>query len=150
MNAHTKNAAAGTIVEWLGSTFRILMTPAETDGQIGMFEARLKPSFGPPRHIHRREDESVFIVEGEMLFWLDGRMFERKAGDVVFLPRGKEHTFKVTGATTAHVVTTVTPGGFESFFAAVARRGLTVPEHLAELAAVAASYDSEFTGPPLR
>jgi quercetin dioxygenase-like cupin family protein len=150
MNQHTQIFGPGTAIEWQGSTFRIMLTPVETDGRLGMFEATLPPGFGPPRHIHHNEDEVALILEGEVRYWLDGQIFDRKAGDVVFLPRGKEHTFKVTGDSPARMLGIVTPGGFEAFFPAVARRNIKLPEDIAEFTAIAASFGSEFTGPPLR
>jgi quercetin dioxygenase-like cupin family protein len=150
MNAHAKIYAPGTTVEWQNSTFRIMLTPAETEGRFGMFEAVVVPGFGPPRHIHHNEDEVALVIEGEVRFWLNGEMLDRKAGDVVFLPRGKEHTFKVTGNAPARMLGIVTPGGFESFFPVVAQRNIKLPEDLAEFTAIAASFGSEFTGPPLR
>lgn len=150
MNAHMQVFGPGTTVEWQNSTFRIMLTPAETEGRVGMFEALVAPGFGPSRHIHHNEDEVALIIEGEVRFWLDGQMLDRKAGDVVFLPRGKEHTFKVMGNAPARMLGIVTPGGFESFFPAVAKRNIKLPDDLAEFTAIAASFGSEFTGPPLR
>lgn len=149
MNAHTEIPGPGTTVDWHGGTFRILLTPAETEGRLGMFEAIVPPGFGPPRHIHHNEDETVLILEGEARYWLDGQTFDRKAGDVVFLPRGKEHTFKIIGDSLARLMGIVTPGGFEAFFPVLARRRIKLPENAAEFAAIAARFSSEFTGPPL-
>jgi quercetin dioxygenase-like cupin family protein len=149
MNAHTEIFGPGTTVDWLGGTFRILLTPAETEGRLGMFEAVVPPGFGPPRHIHSNEDETVLILKGEVRYWLAGEIFERRAGDVVFLPRGKEHTFKIIGETPARLIGIVTPGGFEAFFPTVAKRKISPPEDAAQFAAIAASFGSEFTGPPL-
>lgn len=150
MNAHVEFLPAGTTVSWLHSVYRILITPAETNGQLGMFSVIGKPNSGPPRHIHHNEDEVIHLVEGDVHFWLEGETFVRGAGDTVFIPRGKEHTFHIVGDSPARFVTCVTPGGFESFFASVAKRGLEIPRHSAEINAVAARFGCEFTGPPLR
>lgn len=139
----------GTTVSWLHSIYRILLTPAETDGTLGMFSAIGRPDSGPPRHVHHFEDEVIHIVEGEVRFWLEGETFDRRAGDTVFIPRGKEHAFHILSETPARFVTCVTPGGFESFFAAVAGKGLQIPAHRAEIDALAQAYGCEFTGPPI-
>jgi quercetin dioxygenase-like cupin family protein len=141
---------AGTTVSWLHSVYKILMTPAETGGQLGMFSAVGEPGSGPPRHVHHNEDEIIHVVEGEVLFWLDGETFMRSAGDTVFVPRGKEHAFHILSKTPARFVTCLTPGGFESFFASVAKRGLQIPLHKKEIDTVAADFGCEFTGPPVR
>lgn len=140
---------AGTTVSWLHSVYKILITPAETNGLLGMFSAVGRPNSGPPRHIHLNEDEVIHIVEGEVRFWLEGETFVRGAGDTVFIPRGTEHAFFILSATPARFVTCVTPGGFESFFASAAGRGLQIPQHKAELDALAADYGAVFTGPPI-
>lgn len=141
---------AGTTVSWLHSVYKILITPDETGGLLGMFATVGKPHSGPPRHIHHNEDEVIHVVEGEVLFWLEGETFTRGAGDTVFIPRGREHAFHILSETPARFVTCMTPGGFESFFAAVANRGLQIPQHMPEISAVAATYGCEFTGPPVR
>ena len=148
MNAHVEAFGPGVTVEWLRTTYRILLTPAETEGRLGMFEAVVPPGAGPARHIHHREDETIYLIEGEALFWYEGRTFQRRSGDVTFVPRGKEHGFRVTGASPARFVTTVTPGGLESFFATAARLGLKAPADQAEIAAVARQFHCEFTGAP--
>jgi len=114
-----------------------------------MFAVVGKPNFGPPRHIHHGEDEVIHIIEGDVRFWIEGETFVRCAGDTVCIPRGKEHAFRIIGDTPARFVTCVTPGGFESFFATVANRGLQVSHHMAEIRALAARFGCEFTRPPI-
>tara|TARA_R110002020_G_scaffold135228_6_gene302042 strand:- start:4437 stop:4916 length:480 start_codon:yes stop_codon:yes gene_type:complete len=150
MNAYTPLRPAGTTVRWLDSVYTIQLGPAETGGAVGMFAAIVQPDAGPPRHIHRNEDEIIHVIEGEVTFWLEGQILARRGGDTVFIPRGKEHAFHVTGAEPARFVTVVTPGGFESFFARAAEAGLQPQRHRAELDALAAAYGCVFTGPPLR
>ena len=140
---------AGTTVSWLHTVYKILVTPTETDGQLGMFSAIVRPQSGPPRHVHLNEDEIIHVVEGEVRFWLEGTTFTRGAGDTVVIPRGKEHAFHVLSETPARFVTCVTPGGFESFFASAAGRGLQIPQHRVEIDALAAEFGCRFTGPPV-
>ncbi|MAY62513.1 MAG: cupin [Rhizobiales bacterium] len=140
---------AGTTVNWLNSVYKILITPEETNGLLGMFSAISKPRTGPPRHVHLNEDEIIHIVAGEVQFWLEGESFVRRSGDTVFIPRGKEHGFFILSETPARFITCLTPGGFESFFAAAAQRGLQIPQHRTEIDALASGYGSRFTGPPV-
>ncbi|MDF2117981.1 cupin domain-containing protein [Roseiarcaceae bacterium H3SJ34-1] len=149
MNAHAQIAAPAEVITWLDSTYKILLTTAETRGRAGMFESIGEPNTGPPRHIHHREDEIIYICEGEALFWVEGRTFLRQAGAVVFVPRGKEHAFRVTGDGPARFLATLTPGGFEGFFPAVARNALKVPEDMPDICRIAGDFNCEFTGPPL-
>jgi quercetin dioxygenase-like cupin family protein len=153
MLAHAENAvgtnAARTTVSWLHATYTILVAAAETGWRLGMFEALHAADAGPPRHLHHGEDETIFVAEGRVRFWLDGETFERGPGEAVFLPRGIEHSFIVLGPSPARLLTTVTPGGFEGFFPDVAREKLRIPEDLPRLREVGKLYRTEFTGPPL-
>ncbi len=150
MNAYPKIAEAGATVTWLHSVYRILVTPDQTGGALGMFSAIGAPNSGPPRHIHYNEDEIIHVVEGEVEFWLDGSTRVCGAGETVVIPRGKPHSFHILSQTPARFVTVLTPGGFEGFFPAVARQGLQIPRHMKEIAALGRDYGCEFTGPPLR
>lgn len=142
-------AETGTTVSWLHATYKILLTPVETNGQLGMFETLYPPNAGPPRHVHHHEDETAYLLEGQAMYWVEGRTFTRSAGEAVCVPRGQEHTFRVIGDTPAKFITVMTPGGFESFFASVANRDLRVPEHMAQIREIAKVYNMDFTGPPL-
>jgi mannose-6-phosphate isomerase-like protein (cupin superfamily) len=139
---------AGRHVEWMGTSYFMKLAAAETGGAIGIYEGVSPAGFGPPIHVHHREDEIFAIREGEVEFWLDGESMFRKAGDVVFLPRGVPHTFRVLGNRPGRMLTILTPGGFESFFAAVADRGYVMPGNMREVAQVGAAYGLEFRGPP--
>lgn len=86
-----------------------------------MFEFYVPKGHGSPPHIHSREDESFYVLSGEVDFMIDGTTRQARAGDVVFGPRGVPHNF--TGASTepARMLCVTSPGGFESFFAAIGR-----------------------------
>jgi quercetin dioxygenase-like cupin family protein len=143
-------AKPGDSVHWLHSTYTALLTPAQSDGALGIFECLSAPEFGPPRHVHREEDETFYILSGEVVFWLEGETMTKTAGDVVFIPRGKEHTYHVVGPDPARLLVMMTPGGFESFFFAVAAAGHEVPRDMEPMARLAADFNLEFTGPPLK
>lgn len=149
MNEHMMSPV-GTKVDWLHSTYTVLLTPKESNGAIGVFEGLEAPNSGPPRHIHHKEDETFYIVEGEVTFWVAGETFTRNAGEMAFVPRGTEHTFHVESDHTARMLTIMTPGGFESFFAEMARDNLQIPDDMPRIAEIAQWYNLEFTGPPLK
>lgn len=136
-------------VQWLGTSYRISLTAEQTGSRIGMFESLDPPGYGPPRHIHHREDETFHVQFGEVEFWINGHARIEGPGSVVFVPRGTEHSFRVTGDRPARMLTIVTPGGFEGFFAEMARLNCRIPEDMDEIAAVGARFNLTFTGPPL-
>ncbi len=104
---------------------------------------------GPPRHVHEREDETFVILTGECEFWLEGQTLLKRAGESVFVPRGKEHTFRVVGSQPSRHVIVLTPGGFEGFFSEMAQGGFRIPEDMEQISASAARHNLRFTGPPL-
>lgn len=150
MNTYLAMHSPGTTVTWLNTIYTVLLTPAESGGGIGMFSAIVPPNSGPPRHVHRNEDEIIHLIDGDVEFWLEGATRRCSNGETVFIPRGREHAFHVHGPQPAQFLTAVTPGGFESFFASASVKGLVPHLHRAELGALAAGFGCAFTGPPLQ
>ncbi len=114
----------------VGDTYTFKGVTENTGGALLFFEASIPPQAGPPTHIHHREVEAYYVLEGDIEF-LDGeRAFVAGAGSFVFLPRGGLHRFKNVGAETARMLGMATPTGLEEFFAEVgqpAREGETAP-----------------------
>ena len=73
---------------------------------------------GPPRHTHTREDESIFLLAGQLAVECDGDEFAATPGSFVYLPRGRPHTFRSVGGT-ARGLLIITPAGLEAYFAAL-------------------------------
>ncbi len=134
---------------WNGVTYRILLDSVQSGGSLGLFESTDFPGYGPPRHVHHREDETFVVLEGEVEFVLGADRSMLSAGDTIFVPRGVEHTFRVRGAAPARMLTALTPGGMEGFFVEMAKGGYKIPEDMGQIVAIAARYQLEFTGPPL-
>ncbi len=143
-----KDSAPHNVV-WLGTSYKIHLTAEQTGSRIGVFESIDQPGYGPPRHIHNREDETFHIQSGEIEFWMNGQTRIERAGSVVFVPRGTEHTFRVLGNLPARMLAIMTPGGFEGFFAEMARLNCRIPEDMERIAAVGSHFNLSFTGPPL-
>ena len=79
------------------------------------------PCGGPPPHIHHREEEAFYVLEGELLFHVDGRDIDAGAGSWVTLARGSLYHFKNVGDRTARMLIVVTPAGLEQYFLEVGR-----------------------------
>jgi len=126
----------------------------QTEGRFAQVLCRDRRGGAPPLHIHHREDETFYVVAGELTFFVGDRRIEARAGDFVFAPRETPHAFLVT-SDRAEYLTSFFPAGAERFFAEVAPR--TVPGEPAppprapdpeEFARIAASYGIEIIGPP--
>ena len=78
-------------------------------------EAVTRKGNGPPPHIHHREDETFYVVEGEVTVSVGDRTITATPGTMVFLPRGIPHTFAIE-SDQARMLVIVTPAGLEGWF----------------------------------
>lgn len=99
-----------------GDHYTFLVTGAESGGAYFAMEALVPPGGGPPPHVHRREDETFYLLEGAIEFRLGDEAITAGPGDFVNVPRGTVHNFRNTGSETARMVLTFTPAGIERFF----------------------------------
>ncbi|MBS0262638.1 MAG: cupin domain-containing protein [Planctomycetes bacterium] len=109
----------------VGDVYRFLATGAETNGKYALFEALVQPGGGPPPHIHSREEEGFYILEGEITFTIAGRRVVASAGMFANMPVGTPHAFKNESDRPAKMLITVAPAGLEEFFSEV---GVALPE----------------------
>jgi quercetin dioxygenase-like cupin family protein len=145
----------GEAIWFLGVLATIKSSAATTGGRVAVIEHLAPQGAGSPLHVHRREDEWFYVLEGELAFWVGGRTFQAPAGSFVFGPRDVPHTFAVTSPQ-ARFLLVAEPAGFEDFMRALAvpAETLTVPPPATEppdlerLAAVAAEHGIEILGPP--
>jgi quercetin dioxygenase-like cupin family protein len=113
------------------------------------------PGGGPPPHIHRREDESFYLLDGTLTLQAGGKTIHASPGDFVHIPRGTVHSFKNTGDAIAKLLVVATPAGVENFFAEAfypAVEGAEAPtgfdeEFRKRAAAAAAKYGLELLPP---
>lgn len=134
---------------WQGVHYKILLSAAETGGALAIVESVSPPQSGPPRHVHQDADETLLVLSGDVAVWIDGQRLACGPGQSAFVPRGREHCFWVVSKLPARMLTILTPGGFEGFFAEMAAARLRIPQDMAAITAVAARYQLTFTGPPL-
>jgi quercetin dioxygenase-like cupin family protein len=99
-----------------GDRYDLLATGEETNNAFFQFEATVPTGGGPPRHVHSREDESFYIVSGDLEILIGDSTYRAKAGDFVFVPRGTVHGFKNSGDTTAVQLVTFVPAGMDGYF----------------------------------
>lgn len=137
------------VIEWLGVRYKTILAASDTGGAISIVDSVSPPGSGPPRHIHDREDESFFVLTGECDFWMEGQTVRKRAGETLFVPRGREHTFRVTATGASRHLIILTPGGFEHFFQEMAESSFRIPEDMEQVVAAAARHSLRFTGPPL-
>ena len=106
----------GRTIGIVGDIYRFLATGEETGGRYAMFEAIVLPGGGPPPHIHRREDETFYVLEGEITFQVGGEKLVAGPGTFVNMPIGNPHAFKNETDQTAKMLISYAPAGLEECF----------------------------------
>jgi quercetin dioxygenase-like cupin family protein len=91
-------------------------TAEETNGAFLLFEDRMGPGKVTPLHLHPDSDETMIVLEGEILMHLDGVDHVVAAGGIATALRGVPHAFKVTGADGARLLCLHTPGCCQAFY----------------------------------
>ena len=106
-------------VWFLGQPIELMVTGEQTGGAYAVTEAMAAPGFGAAPHIHRREAEGVYVIEGELRFTVDERHIEGPAGTFLHIPKGSTHAWTNVGTEPAKLLTLYTPAGFEKLFEAL-------------------------------
>ena len=114
--AFIRATGEGRTIHVVGDDLVIKVSSRDTGGAFTMFESRTLPLHGPPLHLHREQDETFLVLEGNYLFEVDGQEIYAGPGSTVFAPRGSRHTFQNVGTVPGRMVTTVVPGGLDVFF----------------------------------
>ena len=135
--------------EWIGAWYKTILSSEDTEGEISVVDCMSPPGFGPPRHIHHSQDETFVILTGRIEFRLEGARFVRGPGETAYIPKGREHTFRIAGEEWSHHFVTTTPGGLDAFFEEMGRQGLDLPHDMERIVENARRHALEFTGPPL-
>jgi mannose-6-phosphate isomerase-like protein (cupin superfamily) len=127
----------------------------ETGGAYALTDSLVPPRGGPPPHMHHREDEAFWVLEGELEVVVGESTFRTGPGSFVHLPRGVLHSYRNTGDRPARFLTLIVPAGLEAFFVEVGKPGtdLASPppfgeEDIVRLLDVAPKYGVDIPPPP--
>jgi mannose-6-phosphate isomerase-like protein (cupin superfamily) len=141
---------------WFTNNLMVLKATGQSEGgAYGLVEAVAPAGSGPPLHVHHREDEAFWILEGHLTVRCGEQTFAAGPGSYTFLPRDVPHTFVVEGDVPARVLSICSPGGLEQYFVAAGRPaegdGLppAAPVDVALLARVGEDFGLEIIGPPM-
>ena len=96
---------------WFGGLAVLKATAADTGGQLTILEVTDPPGEAP-LHVHHRDDEAFWILEGDVTFEVGDTVIEAHEGDYVFAPRGIPHRFTV-GDGGCRMLFILVPGGLE-------------------------------------
>ncbi|CAM3315223.1 quercetin 2,3-dioxygenase [Paenibacillus lupini] len=132
----------------------ILVSGEDTNGEFCVVHCSVNENDGPPLHIHGNEDESFYVLDGELEMTLGNDTFFVQSGEYVFAPRGIPHTFKVKSQKARFLVTAY-PAGFDSFVKELgtpyvegmeAQMNPPHPEFLQKLIQVSEKYNITYPG----
>src|SRR5438874_5007855 len=89
-----RKPAEGRTVAVVGDVYRFLATGADTNGTYALWEAIVPPGGGPPPHVHSREVEGFYVLEGEIMFTVGSERVVATAGIFANIPIGMPHSFR--------------------------------------------------------
>jgi mannose-6-phosphate isomerase-like protein (cupin superfamily) len=137
---------------WLGALATIKATGKETGGRYTLVEVVEPEGAEGPLHVHHREDEGFWILEGELTFRIGDATIRAGAGSFLFGPKGVPHTYRVDSGP-AKLLFILSPAGFEELIYATSEpaRARTLPppeappseEEMAQLAETARRFGAE-------
>jgi len=153
--AIVRQADEGRTIAVVGDVYRFLAVGEDTNGKYALWEAVVPPGGGPPPHVHSREEEGFYVLEGEITFFIAGQRLVACAGMFANMPVGTLHSFKNESGKPAKMLICVAPAGLERMFLEV---GVLVPqgattaspptkEEIERLLAVAPRYGIEIKFP---
>ncbi len=130
-------------------------TAEDTGGAYALTDSVVPSGGGPPPHVHHREDEAFWVLEGELEVLMGENTFKAGAGSFVHLLKGVLHSYQNVGTGPARFLTLMVPAGLEKFFEEVGKPG-TDPsspppfeeEDIDKLLAAAPKYGVEIPPPP--
>jgi quercetin dioxygenase-like cupin family protein len=145
----------GRTIAIVGDAYRFLATGEDTNGRYAMWEALVPPGGGPPSHVHSREEEGFYILEGEITIQVGEKRIVASAGMFANMPVGTPHSFKNESKSPARMLISVAPAGLEQMFFEVGvpvAQGATTAlpptqEEIEKLLAVSSRYGIEFMLP---
>lgn len=120
---------------------RFMIDGLETDERFSLVEHPMSPrALAAPLHMHTREDEYSYVLQGRMGALLGDDVVEAGPGDLVFKPRNQWHTFWNAGDEPCRILEIIAPAGFENFFRELSDLGGAIKADPEELGALAERF----------
>jgi mannose-6-phosphate isomerase-like protein (cupin superfamily) len=136
-----------------GSLMTIKASAEQTSGRFSLIEELSPGGVATPLHVHREDDETFYVIEGELTFYLeDGQPLPVSAGSFVHVPGGVVHAFQVDSKTARYLI--ITTPQHERFYRAISEPTQTrsippeAPLDMEKIGPAAQKYGVEILGPP--
>ena len=149
--------SAGAATWAMGSLFERLVRACDTGGQLGVSVVTQPAGAASPLHVHTREAEAWYVLDGEMTYVAGPETVRMVAGDFIYLPRDVPHAFRVTGGRPARFLALSLPGQLLDLYdevggPALERRlpdGGVPADEIARWGEISARYGIRVVGPPI-
>ncbi len=136
-------AGKGRVLSVLGERVTLKLTGEDSGGACAVVEISTPPQVGPPLHVHAREDEAFYVLEGMYEIRVGGRVVPAPPGTFAFLPRNIPHRYTNVGYRTGKLLVTITPAGFEGFFEELSALAPDAPADRGRLESIARKFGLE-------
>src|SRR5688572_2077861 len=110
------SAGDGERIWIVGDTMTLKATAGSTGGNLMLLENLTAPGGGPPPHVHTREDEFFYVVDGSFEIRIGEAVHDLGPGGFAYVPRGAVHNFRNTADKLSRILVGFTPGGTEGLF----------------------------------
>lgn len=153
----SRTAGEAARAYWLlGSLVVVHVAGEESEGRFCLVEFLTPPDDMTPLHIHRRDSQTTYVLEGEVTVYLPGESRVLKPGECIHQPAGVPHTERVTSSAPSRMLDVNSPAGFERFVAGAGEAAETLglpppqeePPDLEQLSALADTHGIDIVGPP--
>lgn len=138
------DADGGERLPYAGMELVVRASADSTNGALGIVEEI--DAVDAPLHVHEREDELFYVLEGRHVFTVGDTEYEAGPGDLVFGPRGVPHAQRHLDES-GRTLTIFTPGGFEGFFRDLSAADAAGSMEFVDVGRIAAKYGASFLNP---
>ncbi len=133
----------GKLLDVLGEIITIKVAGEDTDGLYTILQEVSPPQGGPPLHLHHREDEAFYVLEGEYEVQCGENKIRAVPGSFILAPREIPHTFRNIGSGPSKVLVIATPAGIEKFFEELSELAKQGPPDIEKVKEIAERYEIE-------
>ena len=156
-SVRTLDPQAGPELSVMGDTYHIVTSGAQTAGAYAIIDMLVPPGGGPMPHAHALIQESLYVVDGEVVVRSETQTYTARKGALVEIPKGGAiHSFSNESNTLAHLLCVVVPAGLDDFFAEIGQpvaagqflpKPHLSPEDLKKIQTIAAQHGQEVFPP---
>ncbi len=114
--AYALAAGEGERIWIVGDTMTLKATGESTAGSLVLLENLTAPGGGPPPHVHTREDEFWYVLDGTFEIRIADEVYTVGPGGFAYAPRGTVHNFVNTADSPSRILVGFSPGGMDGFF----------------------------------